>query len=126
MLCSVCGEEHSAKDIEKAFQLPDVIFELSKEDRERRAKIASNFCALEERVFVRGLVPVPIINADEIYCWGFLANLMPAYESTRGLPETIVRQASTRPFFYITDCHPLQDEQRSGITQDMPIHCAHL
>jgi len=61
MLCNVCGQDHPVENIEKAFQLPDVIFQLSEGERDARAKISSSFCALDEnRVFVRGLVPVSI------------------------------------------------------------------
>jgi hypothetical protein len=156
MLCSVCGKDHPEEDIERSFRLPDPVFALSEEEREARAKIASNFCALEDRVFVRGLIPVPVNGKSNPYCWGVwaevswdsyselyntwhqrdcadlkqlegtLANELPGYDGTVGLPVRIVRQADTRPFFFILCDHPLQHDQRDGISPDMPSHYAHL
>ena len=157
MLCSICGKDHPVENIEKAFQLPDVIFQLSEDNREKRAKISPNFCALDDsRVFVRGLVPVPIKGKEDKYCWGvwaevawdtygelyntwdqedcsefedlegLIANALPTYEDTIDLPVRIVRQPDTRPLFFVIPDHSLKRDQQDGISEDMPIHYAHL
>lgn len=157
MLCNVCGKDHPVENIEKAFGLPDVIFQLSEDERQDRAKINSNFCALDDsRVFVRGLIPVPIQGKTDLYCWGVwaevawntyselyntwddedcsefedlegvIANALPTYEDTIDLPVRIVRQPDTRPLFFVTADHALKRDQRNGISEDMPSHYAHL
>lgn len=157
MLCTICGKDHPVENIEKAFQLPDAIFQLSEYDRENRAKISSNFCALDDRrVFVRGLVPVPIKGKDDHYCWGVwveitwdtyselyntwdeedcsefedlegrIANALPTYENTIDLPVRIVRQSDIRPLFFVIPDHALKRDQKDGISEDMPTHYAHL
>ena len=157
MLCSVCGKDHPVENIEKAFRLPDVIFQLAEDEREDRAKIGSNFCALDDsRVFVRGLIPVPIQGKNDTYCWGVwaevawdtyselyntwddedcsgfedlegvIANALPTYEDTIGLPVRIVRQPDSRPLFYVIADHSLKRDQKDGISEDMPIHYAHI
>ena len=157
MLCSVCGKDHPVENIEKSFRLPDVIFAVPEEERESRAKLSPNFCVLDDsRVFVRGVVPVPIKEKDDVYCWGvwaevawdtyselyntwdeddcsefedlkgLLANALPTYEDTFELPLRIVRKSDTRPFFFVIPDHPLKKDQQDGISEDMPIHYAHL
>ena len=156
MLCSVCGKDHPVEDIEKTYRLPDAIFGLSEEEREKRARISSDFCLLENQVFVRGLIPVPIQGKEDVYCWGVwaeiswsaykelyrtwdqedcsgfedldgtLANALPVYDGTVGLPVRIVRKPDARPFFFVSVDHPLAHDQRDGISADLPIHYAHL
>jgi hypothetical protein len=156
MLCSVCGKDHPVENIERSFRLADAIFALPEDERETRGKIASNFCALDDDVFVRGLIPVPIKGKGDIYCcgvwakiswdtyselfnsWdqedctdledleGSLANALPVYDGTVGLPVRVARQADTRPFVYVTSDQPLQRDQRDGIPPHVPIHYAHL
>jgi hypothetical protein len=157
MLCSVCGKDHPVDDIEKTFRLPDVVFQIPEDERENRVKVNSNFCALDDsRVFVRGLIPVPVKGKDEPYCWGvwaevawdtysqlyntwddddcsmfedlkgLVANALPTYEDTIDLPVRIVRQPDTRPFFFVIRNHSLKQDQEEGISADLPIHYAHL
>ena len=157
MLCSVCGKDHPVEDIEKAFQLPDVVFQIPEDERQNRVKINSNFCALDDsRVFVRGLIPVPVNGKDDPYCWGvwaevtwdtyselyntwddedcsefedlegLIANALPTYEDTIDLPVRIVRQPDTRPFFFVVPDHSLKQDQEHGISEHLPAHYAHL
>lgn len=61
MICGVCGGLHPKEAIELTFRLPDVVFELSDEERTRRCNMGTSLCVLDHsRFFVRGLLPLPV------------------------------------------------------------------
>lgn len=156
VVCGFCGKDHPAQESEKAYRLPDDVFAIGEDERESRCRIAKHFCQFDERIFVRGLIPVPIHGTDRLYCWGVwaetswptyseifdtwdsedpsdlevlegrLANSLPAYTGTIGLRLQIVRKADTRPFFYVIDDHQLGKDQINGIGAEMPVRYAHL
>jgi len=146
--CSQCGEEHDLIDMEVAFGMPDDYFHMAEEDREERGKISNDFCQLDERYFVRSIIPVPVLDRDEIYCWGVwvelskddffkaydtwedddlshmpklsgkLANDLPEYKNATYLEGKLELKNESRPFFYVTEESGLMMDQASGITVD--------
>jgi hypothetical protein len=139
--CSQCGEEHDLIDMEVAFGMPDDYFNLNDEDREARGKITNDFCQLDERYFVRSVIPVPVIGWTEIYCWGVwvelskddffnaydtwkdddvshipklrgkLANDLPEYENAILMEGKIELKNDSRPFFYVSEELELKSDQ---------------
>jgi Uncharacterized protein conserved in bacteria (DUF2199) len=54
--CGVCGRLHPREAIELTFRLPDVVYELSDEERTKRCNMSTDLCVLDRsRFFVRGL-----------------------------------------------------------------------
>jgi len=59
-----------------AFGLPDVIFALSGEERENRARIHSDLCVLDDsRFFIRGVLYVPVQQIGTQFGWGVWAEV---------------------------------------------------
>ena len=146
--CPQCGKEHDITEMEVSFTMPDEYFCLSEEDRSNRGKITKNFCQLDDRYFVRSLIPIPVLDRDDMYCWGVwievekddfftiyntwededlsdipklngtLANDLPEYEISIGLKGDLKLRNDTRPFFTVSDLSKLKTDQLNGITTE--------
>ena len=149
--CSCCGEMVSRATSEFAFTFPDAYAALKPAQRAAPDTFCErHFCAIGPgRLFVRGLLPLKVVDGGETYCigawaelaehdwrmarqmWdstgndrvppfpGVLANELPRLfeDSTRGLEVLVQLHDATRPTFRLVDTHhPLEDEQRAGIT----------
>ena len=73
--CSVCGERHEAELRDTRFSYPDVVFELTTEERARRVWSADDWCVLdgesdEARRFVRGLLKLPLLEEEGYFGYG--------------------------------------------------------
>jgi hypothetical protein len=76
VFCSVCGRAHSKSESELTFKRPDVIHALSDEDRESRCKSTDETWLLDgERMFLRGLLPLPVHGRSRRYCIGVWAEV---------------------------------------------------
>lgn len=74
--CSHCGRDLGTHTLDIGFSLPDVVWALDKDERERRAKFNSDICVLDERrVFIRGIAFVPILESERRFGWGFWAEV---------------------------------------------------
>jgi hypothetical protein len=74
--CSVCGKAHPLEASEFVFRLPDIIHALSEEERASRCDISADMCALDrERIFVRGLLPLPVSGRRQPYNLGVWAEI---------------------------------------------------
>jgi hypothetical protein len=70
-VCSVCGEFHAERMLDIRMSLPDAVYALDEEERERRAWIADDFVVLDtERHFVRGLLEIPVPELDSRFGYG--------------------------------------------------------
>ncbi len=153
--CSHCGELHDIGEIEASFELPDAYFELSDEERESRGILKGDFCQLDERYFIRSLIPVPVLGQEDEYCWGVwvelsksdfliawdnydeedvssiqkmeatLANDVFEYEGSLGLEGDFQLNPDMRPFFFITQESRFKDDQLNGITLEDTIRYFH-
>lgn len=71
MICSQCGEKHSAEEMELTFRRPDVVAELSDEMRAMMVKENNDLCVVDgKRFFIRGLMPLPVDSRELPYCIG--------------------------------------------------------
>ncbi|MDX1605697.1 MAG: DUF2199 domain-containing protein [Candidatus Competibacterales bacterium] len=148
VICPECGQEHSPMDMEAAFEMPDDYFYLDENERKNRGKISSDFCQLDERYFVRSVIPIPVTDQVNNYCWGVwvelskddflkvfdtweeddvthipklkgkLANDLPEYESTIDLEGELELRSDTRPLFYVIKESRLKRDQENGVTTD--------
>jgi len=144
--CPQCGELHDPQDMEVAYGFPDAYFRLSETERSRRGEASSDFCRLDDRYFIRSVIPVPVGAGGQIYCWGVwaevaeqgfftaydtwndddvshipripgvLANAVPEYESSLGLTGELELHSERRPSFYLTEPSRFTDDQRNGVT----------
>ena len=79
MKCSTCGEEHEL--LEPFFSRPDVIFAMSAEQKKGRVLETDDICALRgegggaDRFFVRGRLPVQLLDAPGTSGWGLWAEV---------------------------------------------------
>jgi len=77
-VCGVCGETHAGLTTDWAYTLPDEVWALSDPEKATRAKYDSDLCRLDERYFVRGILPLPLIDGVGNFCWGAWAEIEPA------------------------------------------------
>jgi hypothetical protein len=146
-VCSTCGETHDGLPTDHGWKLPDDVWAIPEQERSNQAKFNSDLCQFGTRFFLRCLLKVPFNEQPEYYGWGIwveviepdfyryielydkdgsneppipgsVANAMPAYSSTLGLPVAVQFQDSTsRPTVHVsaTSNHPLAREQSVGI-----------
>jgi len=70
-VCSVCGAFHAERMLDTRMSLPDPIFSLDDDERERRAWLADDFAVLDDdRFFVRGLLELPIRDLQARFGYG--------------------------------------------------------
>lgn len=74
--CSVCGQSHLKSDSELFFERPDVIHPLSQDERDTRCQFTSDAWMLDgERFFLRGVLPLPILEEARRYNIGVWAEV---------------------------------------------------
>jgi hypothetical protein len=153
MKCATCGEEHDLLD--PAFRRPDAVGSFPREERAARVQESDDLCAIwatsddeSHRYFVRCVLKVPLLDADDVTAWGVwaeiaeadfrlivdrwsdpqqadlppmeaaLANAIPAYPDTVGLPATLrMTGPTTRPAlsFEGVSAHPFVLECQKGV-----------
>jgi hypothetical protein len=127
-VCEICGKQHENWPPDFAFQRPDVIWKLSDQEREQRARESDDLCVLDEqRYYVRltsqdvdwglGLwVEVSfeafkryhelydVDGSNEPGFTGRIANHMMAFPDARGAEVDVqLRIASERPLLTFVD-----------------------
>jgi hypothetical protein len=145
--CEICGKDHAEPLTDKAFTLPDEVWAIPEEGRKAKAKYTQDLCQFGNRYFIRCLLPIPFTEREGAFGWGVwlevdwptferylkiyaqdatneapgsgvLANEIPIYENSIGLPA-IMRfgTASQRPtvWFSEEERHACANEQRAGI-----------
>ena len=76
VICESCGKIHRLEETELAFRLPDPIFALSPEEQDSRCHISDDICAIDqERLFLRGLIPLPVPGREKKYNLGVWAEV---------------------------------------------------
>jgi hypothetical protein len=147
-ICSECGETHDGLPTDSAFKLPDEVWAIPEPERSSKAKFTSDLCQLDERYFIRCLLEVPFTDQHGYYGWGAwaevtlpvfmkyldlydkdgtgeprlegaLANDLPTYGKTLGLPVLLQFQTPDRrpTLHFAADAqHPLAREAAQGIS----------
>jgi len=146
-VCPTCGETHDGLPTDHGWKLPDVVWAIPEDERSNQAKFNSDLCQLGNRFFIRCLLTLPFNEQPDCYGWGVwvevseqdfhryvelydkdgsrepvvlgtIANVMPGYPPTLGVPVTVQFQGSTsRPTVHMPSGskHPLAAEQSTGI-----------
>jgi hypothetical protein len=74
--CAICGKEHDSLPMDIAFQKPEAYFRIPEAQRARRIKINADLCVIDDqRYFIRGLLPVPVLGTDQRFGWGMWAQV---------------------------------------------------
>jgi hypothetical protein len=145
--CATCGDTHQGLPTDHGWNLPDVVWAIPENERSRQAKFDSDLCQFGSRFFIRCLLKLPFNEQPEYYGWGVwvevgesdfwryvelydkdgtdepsvggtIANQMPGYPATLGLPVAVQFQGETsRPAVHVggSSAHPLAAEQSGGV-----------
>jgi hypothetical protein len=76
--CSVCGEYHDQLMLDIRLGLPDDVFALSDEERERATERGEDWCILhtgDPRFFTRALLEIPVPELETYFGYGVWAEL---------------------------------------------------
>lgn len=99
--CSVCGEYHDELTLDIRLGLPDDVFVLSAEERERATEQGDDWCILragQSRFFIRALLEIPVPELETYFGYGLWAELDEVgFERIRGLWDD-PRGAAEPPF----------------------------
>ncbi|WP_166213112.1 DUF2199 domain-containing protein [Cognatiluteimonas telluris] len=145
-ICSTCGETHEGLPTDHGWKLPDDVWAIPANERPDKAKFNSDLCQLGSRFFIRCILKLPFNEQSGYYGWGVwievaepdfyryvelydkdgsaeppvhgtIANSIPGYPPTLGLPVVVQFQASTsRPSVSVSATgHPIATEQSKGI-----------
>jgi len=146
-ICKTCGKTHEGLPTDRGWTLPDVVWAIPETERSDQARFNADLCQFGDRFFIRCILKIQFKEQPGYYGWGVwvevseadfyryievydkdgsgepmvpgsIANEMPAYPSTLGLPVMVQFQNSTsRPTVHLpsTSNHPLAAEQSAGI-----------
>jgi len=147
-VCSACGETHEGLPTDYGWQLPDIVWAIPEAERSICAKFNGDLCQFGDRRFIRCLLKLPFLGRiDDYYAWGIwvelseadfqryvelyeedgrnepkvpgtIANAVPGYAITIGLPVMVQFQdSSSRPTVHVppSSRHDLADEQLAGL-----------
>lgn len=73
--CGCCGQGFTGLPLDHAYTSPDPWFALPEAERARRGKIDTDVCRLDDNVFVRGCLEIPILDAQDKFVWGVWVSL---------------------------------------------------
>jgi hypothetical protein len=146
-ICKTCGDTHEGLPTDHGWTLPDAVWSIPEADRSSQAKFDTDCCQLGNRFFIRCILELPFNEQSGYYGWGVwvellesnfcryvelydqdgssepvvpgqIANEIPGYPSTLGLPITVQFQDSTsRPNVNVpmSSNHPLAAQQSNGV-----------
>ena len=69
-VCAICGKGHAGVSLDTAFTFPDEVWEIPEQERAEHASWTSDLCQFDGRYFIRGFLPIPLIERQEHYGWG--------------------------------------------------------
>ncbi len=73
--CGCCGKQFNTLPLDFACKAPDHWFDVPDVERESRGKLDNDLCVIDENLFVRGCLEVPIIGLKEVFIWGVWASV---------------------------------------------------
>lgn len=145
-VCSTCGESHQGLPTDHGWTLPDEVWAIPPAVRNEKARFNADLCELGGRFFMRCILELPFTQQSEYYglgVWvevserdflryvdlynedgtseppvpGKIANAVPGYPPTLGLPVMVQFRGSTsRPSVAPIDRdHPLAIDHREGV-----------
>ena len=77
--CSCCGRQFHELPIHWVAQAPAHYEEMTEAERQTRAELSADFCAIDDSVFfIRGVIEISLIGHAEMFSWGVWASLSAA------------------------------------------------
>ena len=74
--CGTCGQYHTGLPKDVAFIAPLHWDQIPETERHNRGELTPDFCNIDDRdFFVRGLLPIPILESDQFFMWGVWTSL---------------------------------------------------
>jgi hypothetical protein len=126
--CGHCGRDLGAHARDIGYSLPDVVWALDDDERDRRAKYDSDTCQLDQsRFFIRGIAFVSILETGEHFGWGLwtevsqqvFARYLELYDAdARREPTAEGRLANTPQGYPDLEGHPV--DIAFGAADDRP------
>lgn len=68
--CRCCGRQFNTLPLDFACEAPDHWFGIPESERDARGKLDSDVCMIDDDIFVRGCLEIPIIDHDDCFIWG--------------------------------------------------------
>lgn len=130
-VCRTCGQTHAEDPTDYGYSLPDEVWELGEEERQKHLDWATDLCVYDGRYFLRGVLEVPFQFREGRFGWGIwaevskdtfdtfhqyfevdgshaprepgtIASLIPVHPDSVGLPlEVQFGPCELRPLFYV-------------------------
>jgi len=99
-LCSHGGKSHRSTELSFCADFPDAFANLTKEERDTRAVVATDQCIIDqEQFYIRGCIHLPIHDADGIFLWGLWARVHEKdYDEIEENWETNGREGKIGPY----------------------------
>lgn len=73
-VCSCCGQRHP--DLPMAYHAEAPIYWSGRLPFSRRNRLNSDQCVIKgEAFFIRGLIEIPVVDADDVFAWGVWVSL---------------------------------------------------
>lgn len=98
--CTVCGKVH--QDLPRSFaaDFPDMYADMTREERDDRAIIGSDQCAVAQQwFFIRGCLEIPVLDSTEPFLWGLWASVLETvYDEISESWEESGREKTRGPF----------------------------
>ncbi|HEX7969931.1 MAG TPA: DUF2199 domain-containing protein [Stellaceae bacterium] len=68
--CPQCGTTHAGFPKDYGYTLPDEVWAIPQGERALQAKFTRDLCRFGDRYFIRCLLAVPFVGADDYFGWG--------------------------------------------------------
>jgi hypothetical protein len=69
--CSICGKIHDEQPMDIGYQKPADYFKIPPDGREKRIKLSSDLCSIDDSEFyIRGILALPIKDSTKEFRWG--------------------------------------------------------
>ncbi|MBE7159544.1 MAG: DUF2199 domain-containing protein [Rhodospirillales bacterium] len=77
-LCRICGDRHSPLPLSFSVKAPQAVLRVPAEQRNTRIVITRDQCVIDgTSFFLRGRIPMPILDSDQTFIWGVWAEVSP-------------------------------------------------
>lgn len=74
--CNICGKIHSGLPMDLIYRKPAGYFKIPQDERAARIICNDDICVIDNREFyIRGVLPIPIINSSDEFHWGAWARV---------------------------------------------------
>jgi hypothetical protein len=100
VVCPQCGKNHSGIELSFAADFPDAYANLTKEERDTRAIVATDQCIIDqEQFYIRGCIELPIRDTDGVFLWGVWARVHEKdYDEIEENWETNLKEEKIGPY----------------------------